>query len=326
MGESEKPDTAPEIKKQYNTLIIAILSIAFISLLLVLFLNRDRFFDSKQSAAVDERTELEKLDDSDNTQDQDIQDQASLNEEDDEDEEDLEIIVEEDDEEEFVEEVEYYPDLYVKSYEFDDDPEENEEVELEIVIANKGNEAAYDFHWEWWPDEDGKECGAEIDELGAGDSETVYCEYTYDSPDTVMSQVLVDPEDNVEESDEENNTYKKQVTPEEEQIADLYVKDYSFSVTPEKNVPFDAIIIIENQGNVDAEDFWWEWWPTYASYACREEISVLEAGEEVEVRCEDYVYGGWSNYKTSAIVDVDDDVTESDETNNEQVEYVVPIH
>jgi len=40
----------------------------------------------------------------------------------------------------------------------------------------------------------------------------------------------------------------------------------------------------------------------------------------------DYEYGGWATYDTSARVDVDDDIEESDEDNNEYHEDVVPIH
>jgi subtilase family serine protease len=316
MGESEKPDTAPEINKQLNIIVVIILIIAFVLLGLLLLINRDRILGNKQAAdseTIVDNVEKGQVEPVEDTGDKMIEEEK-IPEEDSSDEEIVVIPVER------------YTDLYVSNYEFEDEPEVNVLVEAQVKITNQGDATAFDFHWQWWPDDEEPECDEKIERLDAGETVMVECDYTFDSVDTYTTLVVVDSEEEVDESDEDNNIFQMQVTPIPEQIADLYIKDYEFSDTPEKNVPFDAIITIENQGAVGAEDFWWEWWPTAYDYDCREQIDELEAGEEVTVKCEDYVYAGWSNYKTQAKVDTDDDVEESDEDNNEAVEYVVPIH
>lgn len=235
------------------------------------------------------------------------------------------------DEEESTEEEEseeLFADLYVKDYSFSDDPKQNEEFTVYIEIGNKGDEDAHDFHWEWWASDDGKTCGDEIDELKDGHEITVECQHTYTEAEEFETKVLLDPEDNIDESDEDNNEVARDVEPEAEEKADLYISEYSFDPVPEKTVPFEVRIGIKNQGNAPAEDFWWEWWPTAYSYECREHIDVIAPNSEKVVTC-DYTYGGWigdPGYPTKAIADADDDVDELDEDNNEYTEGVVPIH
>lgn len=108
--------------------------------------------------------------------------------------------------------------------------------------------------------------------------------------------------------------------------ADLHISEYSFDPEPEKTVEFTVTIGLHNQGDAATGPFWWEWWPTAHSYACRERISggIAVGGERI-VTCT-YTYGGWANYPTKAVADADNEVDESDETNNTHTENVVPIH
>lgn len=110
-------------------------------------------------------------------------------------------------------------------------------------------------------------------------------------------------------------------------MADLYISNYVFNHPPKQGEAFTVSVTIYNQGNSSSGDFWWEWWATTSapSYACRERVSSLPARGGRVVSCT-YTYGGWANYTTKAIADVNNEVNESNESNNTYEEKVVPIH
>jgi len=216
-------------------------------------------------------------------------------------------------------------DIYIKDFSFEDDPKQNEQTTVEIEIGNKGDAIARDVEWEWWATEDDLGCNDDINTLEPDETDSIECEYTYTGSDEYETKVIVDVDDDIEESDEDNNEYTGEVTPEEELKADLTISEYSFDPVPEKQVPFTVRIGIKNEGNKVAEDFYWEWWPTAHSHACREHISEIAPNSTKVVTC-DYEYGGWSTYPTKAVADADDTIDEFDEDNNEYTEEVVPIH
>lgn len=228
-------------------------------------------------------------------------------------------------EEVVVEEVVKLPDLYVKSYSFDEDPKQNDELTLQVTIANKGEADAKNFSWEWRPTGDDVECDDTVSKLEVGATKSIECDYTYKKSETYDAIFTVDSGDDVDESNEDNNTYKKEVTPEEDKKADLYISEYSFDPVPEKGVQFTVRIGIKNKGTKSSGQFYWEWWPTAYNYACREKITELAPNSEKVVTCT-YTYGGWSTYPTKAVADADKTVTEFDETNNTYTETVIPIH
>ena len=141
----------------------------------------------------------------------------------------------------------------------------------------------------------------------------------------MTTKVVVDSEEEVAESDETNNTLEDDIDVEEELYVDLTITEYSFDPVPEKAFPFTVRIGVTNEGNQTAEGFYWEWWGTAYSYACREKLSEVAPNSTKVVTC-DYTYSGWSTYDTKAVVDADDDIEETDEDNNEYQEDVVPIH
>ncbi len=114
-------------------------------------------------------------------------------------------------------------------------------------------------------------------------------------------------------------------TPTTSPKADLYINGYTFNHAPKQGEAFTISISIYNQGNAAASGFWWEWWPTVASYACRQRIDSMAAHGGRVVTCT-YTYGGWANYVTKAVVDTGNEVVESDETNNTYTQNVIPIH
>ena len=116
-------------------------------------------------------------------------------------------------------------------------------------------------------------------------------------------------------------------TPTPSPMADLYISEYSFDHPPKTGEAFTVKIGIYNKGNKAAGGFWWEWWDTTSAptYVCRQRIDSLVAHGGVIVTCPD-TYGGWARYTTKAIVDVANEVQESDEGNNTYTQEVIPIH
>jgi len=117
------------------------------------------------------------------------------------------------------------------------------------------------------------------------------------------------------------------LTPTPDNRADLYISAYSFNHPPVMGEPFTLSATIYNQGNVASGPFFWEWWATTGAptYACRENVSSIAAHGGRTVTCT-YTYGGWANYVTKAIADVDNGVDESNEGNNTYTQNVVPVH
>lgn len=116
-------------------------------------------------------------------------------------------------------------------------------------------------------------------------------------------------------------------TPTPDNRADLYISAYSFNHAPVMGEAFTVSVTIYNQGNVASGNFFWEWWATTSAptWACRENVpSIATHGGRV-VTCT-YTYGGWANYTTKAIADVDNGVDESNEGNNTYSQSVIPIH
>lgn len=108
--------------------------------------------------------------------------------------------------------------------------------------------------------------------------------------------------------------------------ADLSISNFAFDHPPKQGEPFTAQITISNSGDAASGPFWWEWKPTWAITACRERLTdgIAAHGERL-VNCT-YTYGGWANYETKAIADADNEVSESNETNNTYTQNVIPIH
>lgn len=217
------------------------------------------------------------------------------------------------------------PDLYVEKYEFSDDPELGKEVTVEIKISNKGKDDADSFYWEWYSKSNTKVCSEKVDGLKEGKSTNVECKYTYTDDGDMTTKVVVDSKSKIDESDEGNNTVTKKITLTEEEKADLYVSEYKFDHDPKQGEEFTVSITVYNKGDKAAGSFYWEWWPTASGKECRVKIDSLAAHGGQVVTCK-YTYAGWSTYATKAVVDADNTVSESNESNNTYTKSVVPIH
>jgi subtilase family serine protease len=215
-------------------------------------------------------------------------------------------------------------DLYVKSHTFSKDPKVGSEFTVTIVIGNKGQAVSSESYWEWWANASKQACKKKVGAIAVGGSSTVECDYTYTDWDEYTTKVIVDSQDDVSESNENNNIATKDATPKHKK-ADLTITEYEFNHDPVMGEEFKVEITIKNKGETDAKDFEWEWWSNASSSSCDGEVNELEAGESKEVSCK-YTYGGWSTYTTKAVVDPDDDVDEEDESNNTLTKTVIPEH
>ena len=212
----------------------------------------------------------------------------------------------------------------MKKYVFSEEPKMGSEFVVIVEIANKGQAASGEFYWEWWATASEQICKKKVSVIQAGDSSTVQCNYTYSSWSDYETKVIVDSQNDVDESDENNNIAKKQVVPIHGK-ADLSVSEYDFNHDPVKGEEFKVKITIKNKGQTDASSFKWEWWPNAYSASCDGKVDELKAGESKDVSCE-YKYISWANYATKVVVDTDDDVNESNEENNVSTKTVMPIH
>jgi subtilase family serine protease len=215
-------------------------------------------------------------------------------------------------------------DLYVKSYTFSENPKMGTEFTVTIVIGNKGLAASGESYWEWWATSSKQGCKKKVGAISAGGTSTVQCDYTYSSWADYTTKAIVDSQNDVDESNESNNIFTKQVTPLHGK-PDLYITNYDFNHDPVMGEEFKVEITIKNKGETDAGGFKWEWWSNHASSSCDGEVDGLAAGESKDVSCK-YTYGSWSTYATKAVVDVDDEVNESNEGNNTATKTVIPIH
>ena len=101
---------------------------------------------------------------------------------------------------------------------------------------------------------------------------------------------------------------------------DLVVKSISLDpAVPIKGQPVSISVKIENQGGVIAEDFTVEWWAgeNAPSPSCSWDVEDLDPDDDQTLNCNYPGYPSWySSINTKAEVDTDDDVDESDESNN----------
>ncbi|MFZ2193057.1 MAG: CARDB domain-containing protein [Candidatus Moraniibacteriota bacterium] len=215
-------------------------------------------------------------------------------------------------------------DLYVKSYTLSEDPKVGSEFTATIVIGNKGQAASTETYWEWWATASKQICKKKVAAIAAGGISTVQCPYTYSDWSDYTTKAIVDSQNDLDESDENNNIITKQVKPIHGK-PDLTVTDYDFNHDPAMGEEFKVEITIKNKGEIDAKSFKWEWWSTAYSASCDGEVDELEAGASTTVSCK-YTYAGWSTYATKAVVDVKDDINEGNEGNNTSTKTVIPTH
>ena len=196
-------------------------------------------------------------------------------------------------------------------------------VEVTVGVGNFGDAPSgpYSVLWRYgtgdfdvceWPDK------PSLPPMSGG---SLHCtvDEIYASYDTVAT---VDWRDDVEESDETNNSAQVMVNvgPVE---PDLYISEIRLvPPSPQQGSPVMAGIRIHNGGGTDAGPFRALWYAAGPTVGCEWDVASLAAGASIWKECPFTYAGSNPNYTTTGVVDVDDEVAEADETNNELVRMV----
>jgi len=150
---------------------------------------------------------------------------------------------------------------------------------------------------------------------------TMHCtvDEIYASYDTVAT---VDWREEVDESDEDNNSAQLMVNV-GPAGPDLYISEIRLEpASPQQGSPVMVGIRIHNGGSTASGLFRALWRAAGPTVGCEWSVASLAAGASTWQQCE-FTYSGWNpNYTTTGVVDVDDDVDESNEDNNELVRMV----
>ncbi|MEJ5312229.1 MAG: NBR1-Ig-like domain-containing protein [Anaerolineae bacterium] len=101
---------------------------------------------------------------------------------------------------------------------------------------------------------------------------------------------------------------------------DLYVESLTFEpATPVAHLPLKVLLRVRNRGVVDSGSFVARWWggKNFTSASCEWNVTGVTAGATVILGCDNFRYSSsYGSLVTKAQVDVENTVTESDETNN----------
>ena len=106
---------------------------------------------------------------------------------------------------------------------------------------------------------------------------------------------------------------------EEPELPDLVITHLEVDTDdPRQGIPLHIVATLHNQGDGIANDFQWAWRVCVTDdceYLKAPGAFTLVPGETVTAQME-YLFDGWATYTTDAWIDSDEEVEESDETNN----------
>jgi hypothetical protein len=112
------------------------------------------------------------------------------------------------------------PDLVIKEYSFIDPdktgfyyPKLNDSFKVKIWIYNQGEAKAEGFLWEWWASDTKMVCQEWITNLGANGGQVVECNYKYTIDGNFQTKAVIDSKNQVNESNENNNTQTQVINP-----------------------------------------------------------------------------------------------------------------
>jgi hypothetical protein len=195
-------------------------------------------------------------------------------------------------------------------------------VHATVGIENLGNapSGAYKILWRWGSG-DFDVCEWEKGPLPPHSGGTVQCDVPniYASYNTVAT---VDWRNEVVESNEGNNSQQIAVTVGPAPSGpDLYISEIRLEPpSPQQGSPAMVGLHIHNGGTAAVPAGYRVIWNCAGpTLGCQWTGPALAPGEARWLQCE-FTYSGWNpNYTTTGIVDVDNDVAESNETNNQLV-------
>ena len=216
------------------------------------------------------------------------------------------------------------PDLIVKDLSIDTgDPRQGVPLHIVATLKNRGGSTAEGFRWAWrvCVDEDCEYVEAPgAFTLEPDEKITAQMEYVFDGWANYTTEAWVDWREEIEEGDEDNNTHELEIAV-KEGLPDLVISSIDFDPDPPTQGENTTVEVrVHNQGSKPTGAFAVEWWSSVsaAAPACEWTLTGgVAKGGTVTLDCV-HAYPSWySKITTRAIADVNDDVTELDETNNE---------
>ena len=223
------------------------------------------------------------------------------------------------------------PDLVITKLKIDtDDPRQGIPLQIIATLHNQGDSTAENVHWAWrvcvHDDCDYTEAPGAFT-LEPDEKVTAQMEYLFEGWATYTTEAWVDSREEIEESDEDNNTRELEIAV-QKGLPDLIVKSIEFDPDPPTQGENTTIEVkLRNRGPQPTGAFVAEWWSSVnaPAPACEWTLSGGLAEEaSVTLDCT-FAYPSWySKITTRAIADVNDDVDELDETNN-SLELDTPV-
>jgi hypothetical protein len=215
------------------------------------------------------------------------------------------------------------PDLVITKLKIDtDDPRQGVPLQIIATLHNQGDSTAENVHWAWrvcvHDDCEYTEAPGAFT-LEPDEKVTAQMEYLFEGWATYTTEAWVDSSEEIDESDEDNNTRELEIAV-QPGLPDLIIKFIEFDPDPPTQGEDTTIEVkIRNRGPQPADAFIVEWWASVnaPAPACEWTLSGGLADEaSVTLDCT-HTYPSWySKITTRAIVDVNDEVDELDESNN----------
>lgn len=209
------------------------------------------------------------------------------------------------------------PDLTISSFTISPpSPESGKHVQVSMTVQNLGKAPAGRFSVRWRPLEGHSGILQEISGLSSNESKTLAFEYVYVNAGTFQSEAAVDVQNAIDEFNEANNTNVRAINVVNASNADLWIKEFSLDpAESEVRKKVRAEIVVENAGPGPAGNFVVMWRPYEGHTGLTKPISGLNARQPQSLTFE-FVYSNSGIFQTEAIVDVNHQVTETDEANS----------
>jgi subtilase family serine protease/PKD repeat protein len=215
------------------------------------------------------------------------------------------------------------PDLAVLDVNFSAPPRIGEQVRVQALLRNLGNEPSGNFNIKWFQNDTQVGYGQHVSlAAGATSNDNIYFFWTPTAAGTYRFRYQADVDGHVQESNESNNSFERSVTIAAPNLADLVVDDLSFSPAPSVGVQTVVTARLRNAGTLDAPQFNIKWFLDGAEVGYGLHLP-LPAG----ATSSDNVRFVWTPsspgpHRLRYVADVDSHVDESNEANNSWEESV----
>jgi subtilase family serine protease len=193
-----------------------------------------------------------------------------------------------------------------------------------IRVTNSGNAPAGPFQVQWTPFVFAQPVTRTVNTLDPGASVDVTMDFTFPFAGTVTGTAVVDPANQVAETNEFDNTAFLQ-TVVEPPLPNLAMADNGIQVhaTPAGSTSH-LDVTVTNNGNDPAGDFVVSWQPWFLATPLSQQVNGLAVGQSKTVGF-DYVFPFASTFNGTVTVDSTDAVAEVSETDNTApTQFIVP--